>query len=90
MDAHNVIRFLTEGSAISMRVASQRMGRKPTFLATIKFNGRIPKLNTMAEIANVYGYDLLLRNRADGQEILIEPRTEGQGDETPNDALSRL
>lgn len=73
MDAHDVIRFLTENGAISMRVASQTMGRFPTYLATARQRGLAPQIDTMAEIADVYGYDLLLRNRADGTETKIDP-----------------
>lgn len=73
MDAKEALYFLTSDSAISMRVASQRMGRTPSFLGTTRFNQRVPQVDTMAAIADVYGYDLLLRNRVDGEEILIDP-----------------
>ena len=73
MDAGEVIQFLTEGGSISMRTASKLMGRSPTFLGIIKCRERIPQFNTLAEIADVYGYDLLLRSRADGEETIIDP-----------------
>lgn len=73
MNALEALRFLTSDSAISMRVASMRMGRAPTFLATTRYYERIPQVDTMAKIADVYGYDLLLRNRVDGEEIPIDP-----------------
>jgi len=77
MDASKIVRFLTETGSISMRVASQKMGRYPTFLASSRGRGKIPQVNTLASIADVYGYDLLLRNRADGEEIIIDPPAYG-------------
>ena len=77
MDASKIIQFLTEQGSISMRVASKRMGRAQSFLSVVKHNGRIPQANTLAAIADVYGYDLLLRNRTDGREVIIDPPTEG-------------
>lgn len=73
MNANEVLRFLTGDSPISMRVASARMGRSKTFLATTRQRGTAPRIDTMAAIADVYGYDLLLRNRADGDEVIIDP-----------------
>jgi len=73
MDAEKMLACITSDADMSMRVASQKMGRHPTFLATLRQKGSVPRISTMAEIADVYGYDLLLRKRADGQEIVIDP-----------------
>ena len=73
MDSSEIISFLTEGGRISMRAASKLMGRAETFLSVIKSEGRIPQTSTMAEIADVYGYELVLRRRADGEEFIIDP-----------------
>ncbi len=73
MDSKDVLRFLTEDSSLSMREASKRMGRSPTYLATARQLGVVPSLTVMAEIADVYDYDLLLRNRFCGDEIVVDP-----------------
>lgn len=73
MEAKDVILFLTTDSSMSMRVASQKMGRSPTYLSTTRQLGVVPSVSVMAEIADVYDYDLLLRNRFCGDEIIIDP-----------------
>lgn len=73
MDSKDVLRFLTEDSSLSMREASKRMGRSATYLSTARQLGVVPSLTVMAEIADVYDYDLLLRNRFCGDEIVVDP-----------------
>jgi len=53
---------------------SRELGKNPNYINTHITNAR-KSLNTttLAAVANVCNYDLLLRNRTTGDEIVIDP-----------------
>ena len=73
MEPKDVLPELVKGSGRSMRTISVQMDRTSNYLAAVVQRKSIPKYDTMAEIADVCGYDLLLRRRDDGTEIIIDP-----------------
>jgi hypothetical protein len=52
------------------------MGRNANYISGYVNRGSVPQADTFAEIADVSGFDLLVRDRSSGDEILIDPRRE--------------
>ena len=57
----------------SIRSLTNAMGRAPGYLNNIINKSGAPMTDTLAEVANHCGYDLLLRRRIDDYEIPIDP-----------------
>ena len=53
--------------------ASEKMGKSRGFIGSYVTKGNIPKLDTAAAILDAIDYDLVIRNRETGEEIIIEP-----------------
>ena len=53
--------------------ASRRIGKSDTYFNNFRFRHSVPKADTMAEICDEFGYDLVARSREDGFEFLIDP-----------------
>lgn len=60
-------------SGLSMQTISAKMNRSRSFVSMTIRNGGMPKVDTLASVAGICGYDLLLRKRDDGTEIVIDP-----------------
>jgi hypothetical protein len=76
MQAKDVLKSLFGRGKHSTYDASERMGKSPTFVGSIVSKGRMPKLDTMAAVMDAIDYDLLVRSRQDGTEIIIDPPEE--------------
>lgn len=73
MDSRDVLPALVKGSGQSMSSISTKMGRSRNFIVVTIQKNSTPYLDTVSEVADVCGYDLLLRRRDDGTEIIIDP-----------------
>lgn len=74
MDSREVLRYVVNQSGKSQRAISIELGKVPTYISATFTQGSIPTIETLANIANVCGYDLALINRATGETIAIDPR----------------
>lgn len=58
----------------SMRGVSVALGKADTYVRNVAQPSRSPALATVADVADVLGYDLVLVRRSDGTELgTIEP-----------------
>lgn len=73
MNAHELILFMMQDSGKRESELSRMLSHDRTYLrSTLKRKG-VPRASTYARIADVCGYDLLVRRRSDEYEILIDP-----------------
>jgi len=75
MDANKVLKYLVSSSGMSRAAISRKMGKNDNYISVRLQTGRrnLPRIDTMSTVADACGYDLLLRNREDGTEIIIDP-----------------
>lgn len=73
MDAHELILFMMKNSGRRESELSRMLSNDRTYLRSIMKRRSIPKADTYARIADVCGFDLLVRKRDDGSECIIEP-----------------
>ena len=73
MKARKVLPAVVKGSGKSMQSISLEMNRVRTYLANTIKKQAVPRADILAEIADTCGYDLILRNRSSGDEIIIDP-----------------
>ena len=71
MSARAAMVRIVDTSGMSRRQLSVSMGRYPQYLNQKVNDKQTPKADTLAEVAQVCGYELLLRN--DETEIIIDP-----------------
>jgi len=76
MQASEVLRSLFGRGKHPAYQASERMGRNKRYINSVMAHGYVPKLDTMASIMDAIDYDLLVRSRQDGTEIIIDPPEE--------------
>ena len=80
MEPIDVLPTIVRGSGRSMQSMSLQLGRSRNYITQTIQNLSVSKVDTVAEIADVCGYDLLLRKRDDGSEIVIDPPRRGTTD----------
>lgn len=80
MNAKEVFRHVVDNSGLSRAGLARSMGRTTSYFTNVLSRGSVPKLDTFAEIADVSGYDLLVRHRQSGEEILVDPPERQQVD----------
>lgn len=73
MQADKVVKRMLTIEGISSIQASRRMNRSDGYLSRTISGGLTPGAGKLAEIGDALGYDLLLRKRDDGTEIIIDP-----------------
>ena len=71
MNAHDATMEVIGEYDGSMRSLTTKLGLSPGSLSIIK-RGGVPKVDTLAKVADVCGYDLILRRRIDEYEIPID------------------
>jgi len=76
MEPKDVLPTLVKSSGKSMYSMSIELGRSRNYVAQLIQNKSASQVDTVAAIADVCGYDLLLRKRSDGAEIVIDPPSE--------------
>lgn len=73
MESKEALRYVVNHSGKSQRAISVELGKVPTYISATFTQGSIPTVETLANVANVCGYDLLLVNRETGETISIDP-----------------
>lgn len=68
MNTRDAIERMCELGGKSQRTVSKEIGRNPTFLGTTLSKGSVPRVDTMAKVAEACGFELVLR----GHGVVIE------------------
>ena len=76
MDTLGMLRSLFGRGKHSTMEASVRMGKKPFYINSAISKGAVPSADNLASIMDAIDYDLLVRSRQDGTEIIIDPPEE--------------
>lgn len=71
MKALDAIKTMISNSGVSIRGLGALLDKSEFYINGIIYRGSVPKVDTTARIADACGYDLILRRRDDGDEILI-------------------
>jgi len=76
METIEIVREMMHVSGLSVRKLGTALGKSPQYMKQTLYGGTIPSSKKLAAIADACGYDLLVRNRDDGTEIIIDPPDE--------------
>lgn len=76
MQATDILRALFGRGKQSAYKTSENMGRNKRYISVLMARNIVPRLDTMASIMDAIDYDLLVRSRQDGTEIIIDPPEE--------------
>lgn len=74
------LQAVCDAAGMSKRSVSLAMGRHETFVTTITNKSKGGRVSTLAAVADVCGYDLVLRNDELGDEIRIVPPKRGDAE----------
>lgn len=79
MQVGEVIRGMLGERGASERATSLELGRSPYYLHSVGAPTRSPALGTVADVADVLGYDLAIVDRTTGEELgrVVPPRRTG-------------
>lgn len=79
MQVDTVIRTLIDHCGMSDRAMSKAMGKVDSWARQTAAAGRAPKLDTVADVADVAGCDVVIVDRATGETVgVIEPPRRGK------------
>lgn len=73
MQANEILRSLFGRGKASTVKTSLKLGKERSYVGRNISRGSTPQTDTYARIVDAIGYDLLLRNRETGEEIIIDP-----------------
>lgn len=73
MQPNEILRHMVESRNLSQRDASLKFGRSPNYVSRMYAGGFNPQMAVLAELADVLEFDLVLRDRTNGTEIIIDP-----------------
>lgn len=76
MTPESIVPYIVSKSGRATIAISESLGRSRGYLASYIANKRTPNIRLLAELGNELGYDLLVRNRETGDEIIIDPPKE--------------
>lgn len=74
MKAKAALNRIINESGISRIQLSRKLGRTDNYLSSMTHGRQSPGCDVMASVADVCGYDLILRKRSTGIEILIDSK----------------
>lgn len=72
MNVIETIRAMMAQSKMSTRRLSVALNREKSYVSSTLYKGRIPSVRLFARMADICGYDTLVRRREDGTEILLD------------------
>lgn len=83
MQVNTCIRELLDARAISPRRVSAELGRSSEYVRNVAMPTRSPALATVADVADVLGYDVVVRDRRTGEDVgtIEAPRRSQASDE---------
>ncbi len=67
------IRTMMSTAGLSVRGIAAELGKCPYYMKHFLYRGGTPSVSNFAKIADVCGYDVLIRRRDDGTETPIDP-----------------
>ena len=73
MNAHDATLEIIGDSGMSVRKLSIAVGNTSSYLNRVIHKNGSPHVDKLAKLADICGYDLLLRRRDDDYEITIDP-----------------
>ena len=73
MQPSEILRHMVTSRGLSQRDASLKFGRSPNYVSRMYAGGFNPQTGVLAELCNTLDFDLILRDRIDGSEIIIDP-----------------
>ena len=73
MDALSALNTAVAHSGLTRSKVSVQAGRSRQFIATIMGQGHTPSSDTLADFADICGYDLALIKRDGSETIIIDP-----------------
>ena len=73
MLSKDVVREMVRSRNLTTRGASAKFGRSTGYVSKMLSTGHSPNSDILAEFADILDYDLLLRDRTNGTEIIIDP-----------------
>lgn len=90
MLVNTCIRDMCKASGASLRSVSLGLGKADTWGKTVSKPTRSPALATVADVADVLGYDLAIVDRETGKRVgtIEAPRRAGAGSATTSDGAS--
>ena len=74
MHVIDALRFIIKKSGLTVDDASIFVGRSKSYFSSSFSRGSVPKADTMADLCDRLGWDLLMRDRSDGFEVYIDPK----------------
>lgn len=74
MDSREALRYVLYRSNKPKTTVSQELGKSAGYINTYVSMGKVPGLDTMASIADVCGFDLVLVDRESGESIRIDSK----------------
>ena len=80
MQAYEILRDVIKRKKLSGRTISREMGKSDNYLAVILARRNSPLTSTMADLLNIMGCDLIVRDRDSGHEYIV----------TPHESLERI
>lgn len=69
MQVDACIRDMCKASGASMRGVSAALGKSPAYVRLAGKSGGSPALATVADVADVLGYDVVVRDRRTGEDV---------------------
>lgn len=75
MEPESIVPSIVKASGRSTIEISESLGRSRGYLSAYIANKRTPNIRLLTELGDELDYDLLLRNRKSGEEIIIDPPT---------------
>lgn len=73
MQALKALNTVVSQSGVSKTELARKLGRGVNYISNYSVKGNIPRIDTFAAIADVSGFDLIVRRRSNGREIIIDP-----------------
>jgi len=73
VNARDVTLEMIADSGLSVSALSKSMGKERSYIHTTVLRGKTFYCTTLAKVADICGYDLLVRRRTDGYEMPIDP-----------------
>lgn len=82
MQVNAVIRSMLDARGVSPRHVSAVLGRSSEWCRVVALPTRSPALATVADVADVLGYDVSIIDRASGEVVArVDPPTRGGGNQ---------
>lgn len=72
MQPQDVLREMIRARGLTTRAASAKFGRSSGYVSRMLASGSNPTASNLSSFADALEFDLLLRDRTDGTEIIID------------------